>query len=88
MRQFIFTLGMEFSANQTNYRIGNLPQEWNTTDWPTLLVLCRDYYNSVNPKGLLTLLQHVLLNLSVKNRFKLLRHLLQILLPIVVTFVM
>jgi hypothetical protein len=54
MRQFIFTLGMEFSANQTNYRIGNLPQEWNTTDWPTLLVLCRDYYNSVNPKGLLS----------------------------------
>jgi len=52
MRQFIFTLGSEFHAIQTNYRIGNLPQEWNTTDWPTLLVLCRDYYNSVNPKGI------------------------------------
>jgi hypothetical protein len=50
--QFIFTLGPEFSAIQTNYRIGNLPQDWNTTDWPTLLVLCRDYYNSVSPKGL------------------------------------
>ena len=22
-----------------------------TQDWPTLLVLCRDFYNSVNPKG-------------------------------------
>jgi len=52
MHQFIFTLGSEFHAIQTNYRIGNLPQEWNTTDWPTLLVLCRDYYNSVNPKGI------------------------------------
>jgi hypothetical protein len=51
MRHFIFTLGPEFEAIQNNYRIGNLPPEWNTTHWPTLLVLCRNYYNSVNPKG-------------------------------------
>jgi len=52
-RQFLFTLGSDFAAIQTNYRIGNLPSEWHTTDWPTLLVLCRDYYNSVNPKGII-----------------------------------
>jgi hypothetical protein len=51
MRHFIFTLGSEFESIQHNYRIGNLPQEWNTTDWPSLLVLCRNYYNSVNLKG-------------------------------------
>jgi hypothetical protein len=34
-----------------NYRIGNLPLAWQTTDWPSLLTLCRNYYNSVNPKG-------------------------------------
>jgi hypothetical protein len=53
MQHFIFTLGAEFESIQHNYRIGNLPQEWNTTDWPSLLVLCRNYYNSVNPKGLI-----------------------------------
>jgi hypothetical protein len=26
-----------------------LPSPWHTLDWPTLLVLCRDYYNSVKP---------------------------------------
>jgi hypothetical protein len=51
MRHFIFTLGAEFESIQHNYRIGNLPQEWNTTDWPSLLVLCRNYYITVNPKG-------------------------------------
>jgi len=51
MRQFIFTLGSDFEAIQNYYRIDNLPPAWNTTDWPTLLVLCRNYYNSVNPKG-------------------------------------
>jgi len=51
MRHFIFTLGSEFESIQHNYRIGNLPLAWNTTDWPSLLVLCRNYYNSVNPKG-------------------------------------
>jgi hypothetical protein len=49
VRHFIFTLGVEFEAIQSNYRIGNLPSPWNTQDWPMLLVLCRDYYNSVKP---------------------------------------
>jgi len=51
IRHFIFTLGAEFETIQSNYRIGNLPPQWNTQDWPTLLVLCRDYYNSVKPFG-------------------------------------
>ena len=50
-RHFIFTLGPEFEAIQNNYRIGNLPPAWQTEDWPSLLVLCRDYYNSVKPFG-------------------------------------
>ncbi len=50
---FIFTLGMEFESIQNNYRIGNLPTEWNTQDWPTLLVLCCNYSNSVNSQVLL-----------------------------------
>jgi hypothetical protein len=54
MRHFIFILGSEFENIQHNYRIGNLPQEWNTTEWPSLLILCHNYYNSVNPKGLST----------------------------------
>jgi hypothetical protein len=52
MCHFIFTLGSEFDAIQNNYRIGNLPTFWQTQDWPTLLVLCRDYFNSVNPYGI------------------------------------
>jgi hypothetical protein len=54
MRHFIFTLGTEFTPIQNNYRIGNLPEAWKTTHWPSLLILCRDFYNSVNPKGLLS----------------------------------
>ncbi len=54
MRHFIFILGSEFEKIQHNYRIGNLPQEWNTTEWPSLLILCHNYYNSVNPKCLST----------------------------------
>jgi hypothetical protein len=27
--------------------MGLLPDAWKTCDWPTLLVLCRDYANSV-----------------------------------------
>jgi hypothetical protein len=53
MRHFIFTLGSEFSAIQNNYRIGSLPSEWHTQDWPTLLILCRDFNHSVNPQGIL-----------------------------------
>jgi hypothetical protein len=41
MRHFIFTIGPEFETIQNNFRIGNLPNEWKTQDWPTLLVLCR-----------------------------------------------
>jgi hypothetical protein len=47
IRQFLFTLGPEFESIQNNYRINNLPSEWKTTNWPDLLTLCRDYYNSV-----------------------------------------
>jgi len=47
IRQFIFTLGPEFDSIQNNFRINNLPQEWRTQNWPNLLALCRDYYNSV-----------------------------------------
>ena len=53
IRHFIFTLGSEFECIQNNYRIGNLPAEWNTQDWPTLLVLCCNYSNSVNSQALL-----------------------------------
>jgi hypothetical protein len=52
MRHFIFTLGVEFEPIQNMYRIGSLPTEWKTSHWPSLLVLCRNYYNSVNPSGI------------------------------------
>jgi hypothetical protein len=52
IRHFLFTLGPEFETIQNNFRIGNLPSDWNTTDWPTIFILCRDYYNSVKPHGL------------------------------------
>jgi hypothetical protein len=51
IHQFIFTLGSEFETIQNNFRINNLPDEWKTLDWPTLLTLCRDYYNSIKPLG-------------------------------------
>jgi len=51
IRHFIFTLGSEFEAIQNLYRIGSLPDNWKTEDWPTVLILCRDYYNSVKPFG-------------------------------------
>jgi hypothetical protein len=53
MRHFIFTLGSEFETIQNNFQIGNLPSEWHTQDWPTLLILCRDYFHSINPYGIL-----------------------------------
>jgi hypothetical protein len=49
IRQFIFTLGTEFEAIQNNFRINNLPEDWKTQDWPTLLTLCRDYHKSIKP---------------------------------------
>jgi len=52
MRQFIFTLGTEFAPIQNLYRIDNLPPAWKTTSWPSLLLLCHDFYNSINPKGI------------------------------------
>jgi len=39
MRQFIFTLGSDFDTIQNNFRINNLPQAWQTQDWPSLLTL-------------------------------------------------
>jgi hypothetical protein len=51
IHQFIFTLGPDFAPIQNNYRIGLLPDTWKTTDWPTLLILCRDYSNLVHPQG-------------------------------------
>jgi len=51
-RQFIFTLGSEFESIQNNYRVKFLPSDWYSDDWPTILALCRDYYNSVKPQGL------------------------------------
>jgi len=51
IRNFIFTLGSEFESIRNSYRLGNLPPEWMIEDWPTILVLCRDYYNSINPQG-------------------------------------
>jgi hypothetical protein len=47
IHQFLFTLGADFAPIQNNFCIGLLPEEWKTTDWPSLLVLCRDYANSV-----------------------------------------
>jgi len=52
IRHFIFTLGADFETLQNNFRLDNLPPKWTTQDWPTILVLCRDYYNSVKPQGL------------------------------------
>ncbi len=53
MRHFIFTLGSEFETIQNNFRIDNQPTKWYTKEWSTLLILCRDYYNSVRPQGLI-----------------------------------
>jgi len=52
MRHFILTLGPEFEPIQNNYCMDNLPAAWKTSHWPTLLILCCDFYNSVNPKGI------------------------------------
>jgi hypothetical protein len=52
IRQFIFTLGSDFIQIQNNFRIGLLPDDWKMQDWPSLLVLCRDYANSIRPQGL------------------------------------
>jgi hypothetical protein len=51
VRHILFTLGPEFQSFQNNFRINNLPDAWKTQDWPSFLVLCRDYYNSVKPTG-------------------------------------
>jgi hypothetical protein len=54
IHHFIFTLGSEFETIQNDFRLDNLPAKWTTEDWPTILILCRDYYNSVKPHGLTT----------------------------------
>jgi hypothetical protein len=51
IRHFIFTLGNDFDSIQHNYCIDNLPSTWKMDDWLTLLILCRDYYNSIHPNG-------------------------------------
>jgi len=50
IRHFIFTLGPEFETIQNNFCLDNLPLKWKTQDWPSLLALCRGYYNLVNLK--------------------------------------
>jgi hypothetical protein len=52
MRHFLFTLGHDFEPIQNLYHLENLPVVWRTTHWPTLLILCQDFYNSVNPLGI------------------------------------
>lgn len=52
MHHFIFTLGPEFEMIN-NFCIRNLQSEWNTQDWPTLLVLCQDYFHSAKPQGIM-----------------------------------
>jgi len=42
IRHFIFTLGPDFESIQNSYHLGNLPAEWKTEDWPSILILCRD----------------------------------------------
>jgi hypothetical protein len=54
MRHFIFMFGSEFETIQNNYHTGNLPDEWKTAHWPTLLILCHNYYNSINPNGIVS----------------------------------
>jgi len=51
IRHFIFTLVSDFESIQNSYRIDNLPADWKTDDWPTLLILCRDHHNSLHPNG-------------------------------------
>jgi hypothetical protein len=51
IRHFIFTLGADFASIQNNFHIDNLPPSWQTDDWPKLLILCQDYYNSLHPNG-------------------------------------
>jgi len=51
IRQFNSTVGTEFEPLQMNFCLGTLAPEWKTEDWLTLLVLCHDFYNSVNPRG-------------------------------------
>ncbi len=50
-RQFIFTLGDEFQPLQNSFRLGTILEDWKTQNWPSLLVLYRDFNNSVNPRG-------------------------------------
>jgi hypothetical protein len=51
IRHFLFTRGSDFESIQNSYRLNNLPVDWQTKDWPTLLILCRVFYNSLHPNG-------------------------------------
>jgi hypothetical protein len=70
MRHFIFTLWVEFAPIQNMYCIGSLPPEWKTSHWPSLLVLCRDYYNSVNLSGISTKESSQDLNMEKTNQHR------------------
>jgi len=50
--QFIFTLSLDFSQIQNGFCMDHLPDEWRTDDWPSLLVLCRNYFNLLRPQCL------------------------------------
>jgi hypothetical protein len=36
---FLCTLGSDFESIQNSYWLNNLPVDWQTKDWPTLLIL-------------------------------------------------
>jgi hypothetical protein len=42
------------NAEKVYYQIENLPPKWQTEDWLTFLVLCRNYFNSVKQQGFQT----------------------------------
>jgi hypothetical protein len=42
----------DFRETVTKMDAIHLPADWKTDDWPTLLILRRDYYNSLHPNGL------------------------------------
>ncbi len=51
MRHFSFTLGPEYATIKNNFCIRNVPSQWTTQEWPKLLALCWDCFNSVKHQG-------------------------------------
>jgi hypothetical protein len=39
--------GQTLKLFKKKFCIGNLPSEWHTQNWPTLLVLCCDYFHCI-----------------------------------------